>query len=65
MTQVEVLNIVKEYHRNACKIPEIWNPLIDEIVNAHMLSLSLALGNLELVFLRTKQAEDLTKLQGK
>ena len=52
---VDMIQVVKDYHYRACQVPEKYQNMIDEIVNAHMQSLGLALGNLELCYLRTKQ----------
>jgi hypothetical protein len=52
---VEAKQILLDYHLRACKVPPEFEMMIKEIVNAHLQSLSLALGNLELCYLRTKQ----------
>jgi hypothetical protein len=44
------------FHLQACKLPPEFAWMIIEIVQAHLQSLSLSLGNLELCYLRTKQA---------
>lgn len=51
----DMIQVVQDYHYRACKVPEEFQNMIDEIINAHMSSLGLALGNLELCYLRTKQ----------
>lgn len=54
LSYVLVIAIVQKYCRDACKIPPENRPMIVEIVSAHMKSLSIALGNLELCYLRTR-----------
>ena len=54
-SHIDMVQVVQDYHYRACKIPVEYQNMIDEIVSAHMKSLGLALGNLELCYLRTKQ----------
>ena len=54
-SHLDMNQVVKDYHYRACKVPVVYQSMIDEIIDAHMQSLSLALGNLELCYLRTKQ----------
>jgi hypothetical protein len=54
-SHVDMIQIVQDYHYRACQVPEAYQNMVDEIINAHMQSLELALGNLELCYLRTKQ----------
>lgn len=49
-----VTAIVMRYHYQGCQIPTESRHMITEIVNLHMQSLGIALGNLELMYRRTK-----------
>lgn len=57
-SHVDMIQVVQDYHYRACKVPREYQNMIDEIIAAHMKSLGLALGNLELYYLRTKQHRD-------
>jgi hypothetical protein len=52
-SKVQLRGIVLDWHKNACHIPSYWDNIIAEIVDAHLGSLSTALGNLELCVRRT------------
>jgi len=54
MSNTEVQSIVLKYHLEACMIPIEHRQMIVEIVQHHMSSLSIALGNLELMYRRVK-----------
>lgn len=48
-------SVIMEYHLKACKVPPEFRDMVIEIIQKHLSSLSSALGNLELCYLRTKQ----------
>ncbi len=54
-SQFDMVHVVRDYHYRACQVPIDYQNMVDEIITAHMQSLGLALGNLELCYLRTKQ----------
>ena len=54
-SNLDMIQVVQDYHYRACQVPEAYQNMVDEIITAHMQSLGVALGNLELCYLRTKQ----------
>jgi hypothetical protein len=54
-SNLDMIQVVKDFHFRACQVPEEYQNIIEPIIEAHMQSLSLALGNMELCYLRTKQ----------
>ena len=54
-THLDMVQIVRDYHYRACQVPEAYQNMVDEIITAQIQALGLALGNLELCYLRTKQ----------
>jgi hypothetical protein len=54
-SHLDMQQVVQDYYYKACKIPVEYQKLVDEIIESHLQSLGLALGNLELCYLRTKQ----------
>ena len=53
VSKVQLRGIVLDWHKKACMIPPYWDNIIAEIVDAHLHSLSVSLGNLELCVRRT------------
>ena len=58
-SRAELTATVLAFERKACKVPKEYDNMIVDIVTHHILSLGIALGNLELCYLRTKQYHDL------
>jgi hypothetical protein len=53
VSKVQLRGMVLDWHKNVCHIPAYWDNVIAEIVDAHLHSLSVSLGNLELCVRRT------------
>jgi hypothetical protein len=57
-SHVDLLQVTSDFHYRSCQVPVEFQDLIDQIIYAHMNSLALALGSLELCYLRTKQHKE-------